>query len=139
MSGIQCQQIKVKKNDDAELSKAVEDGCRVMMQRTAGSGFPVLIDHSSSVSRSTVVAAVQRVVGPALLYTCNGSEKNEATEAEVENWLSGWKSGQEARLLIVDEWISRGWEAKEVLVIGLQGTENLVMRTCGFCFLIQQE
>merc|ERR1712012_651957 len=46
MSGVQCQQIKVKKNDDAELSKAVEDGCRVMMRRMAGSGFPVLLESS---------------------------------------------------------------------------------------------
>ena len=46
MTGVQCQQIKVKKNDDAELSKAVEAGCRVMTQRTAGSGFPVLLESS---------------------------------------------------------------------------------------------
>ena len=83
---------------------------------------------------------MQRIVGASsLLYTGNGRQKNEATEAEVENWLSGWKSGQEARLLIVDERISRGWEAKEVLVIGGFSTANLVMRTCGFCFLIKLE
>ena len=84
MSGVQCQQIKVKKNDDAKLSKAVVHGCQVMMQRTAGSGFPVLL-KSYSVSKSIVVAVVQRVVGPALLYTSIGREKNEATSAEVEN------------------------------------------------------
>merc|ERR1719323_378846 len=31
MPGVQCQKIKVKKNDDAELSKAVEAGCHVMI------------------------------------------------------------------------------------------------------------
>ena len=84
MSGVQCQQIKVKRNDHAELSKAVEDGCQVMMQRTAGSGFPALLEFSN-LSASTVVAAVQSVVGTALLYTGDGSKKNEATSAEVEN------------------------------------------------------
>ena len=135
MSGVQCQQIKVKKNDDAELSKAVEDGCRVMMQRTAGSGFPVLLDYT--VSRSTVVAAVQRVVGPVLLYTYDGREKNEATSAEVENWVKRWKRKEERRALVTDDRISRGWEAPAVMVIGETNTKNLVMRTCGFCFLIK--
>ena len=79
MSGVQCQQSKVKKNDDAELSKAVEHGCQVMMQRMAGCGFPVLLENDASLSTPTVVATVQRVVGPALLYTYMGTEKNEAT------------------------------------------------------------
>ena len=91
-------------------------------------------------SVSSVVAAVQRVVGTsALLYTKDGREKNEATEAEVEEWVSRWKRGEETRLLITDQDISRGWEAKELLVIGDSSTENLVMRTCGFCFLIKLE
>merc|ERR1712107_176403 len=93
ISGVQCQQIKVKKDDDAELSKAVEAGCRVMLQRTAGSGFAVLLN--GWVSKSIVVAAVQRVVGPALLYTQDGSEKNEATEAEVEDWVKKLKRKEE--------------------------------------------
>ena len=142
MSGVQCQQIKVKKNDDAELSKAVEEGCRVIMQRTAGSGFPVLLDHSSSVTQtvsiSTVAAAVLQC-RPALLYTHNGREKNEAKEAEVEKWLRRWKRGEERRALVADEGISRGWETPAVMVIGEYGTENLVMRACGFCFLIRLE
>ena len=139
ISGVQCQQIKVKRNDDAELSKAVEGGCRVMMQRTAGSGFPVLLDHSDyySVSTSILAAAVQRVVGPALLYTKDGKEKNEATSAEVENWVKKWKRKEERRVLVTDDEISRGWEAPAVMVIGEYNTENLVMRTCGFCFLIK--
>ena len=137
MSGVQCQQIKVKKNNDAELSKAVEDGCHVMLQRTAGSGFPVLLEMI--VSKSFVVAAVQRVVGPALLYTYDGSEKNEATSAEVENWLRRWKREEEKRALVTDENISRGWEAPAVMAIGIRKADNLVMRTCGFCFLIKIE
>ena len=142
MSGVQCQQIKVKKDDDAELSKAVEDGCQVMMQRMAGSGFPVLLANNSvpSTSTSIVVAAVQRVAGPALLYTLDGREKNEATSAEVEDWLKKWKRAEERRVLISDDEISRGWEAPAVMAIGEKYfTENLVMRTCGFCFLITLE
>ena len=141
MSGVQCQQIKVKKKDNAELSKAVEDGCRVIMQRTAGSGFPVLLQRlpSSSVSISSVAAAVQRVVGPALLYTKDGRRKNEATSAEVENWVKKWKRAEEKRVLVTSEFISRGWEAPAVMVIGDDQTENLVMRTCVFCFLIKLE
>ena len=137
LSGVQCQLIKVKKNDAAELSRAVEDGCQVMTQRTAGSGFPVLLDYI--VSRSRVVAAVQKVVGPALLYTYRGRGKNEATSAEVENWLRRWKRGEERRALVADQNISRGWEAPAVIAIGDYRTENLVMRTCGFCLLIDIE
>ena len=128
----------MKKNDDAELSRAVEEGCRVMLQRTAGYGFPVLLDSYSSLSASIVLAAVQSV-GSALLYTHDGKEKNEATSAEVENWLKRWKRAEERRALVTDQNISRGWEAPAVMVIGKVGTENLVMRTCGFCFMIKIE
>ena len=142
MSGLQCQQITAKNQKGrlnvAELSKAVEAGCHVMMQRTAGSGFPVLLVYTSSLEISTVVTAVQRVV-EALLYTYMGRENNEATEAEVEDWLKKWKRGKEKRALVTDEVISRGWEGSAVLAIGSKETENLVMRTCGFCFLIKIE
>ena len=82
---------------------------------------------------------MQRVVGAALLYTFHGSEKNEATEAEVEEWLRKWKRGEERRALVTDEEISRGWEGSAVMVIGKIGTENLVMRACSFCFLIKMK
>ena len=142
MIGVQCRLIKVKKNDDPEFSKAVEAGCMEMLERTAGRGFPVLLDYRSypSVSQySSVVAIVQRVVGAALLYTFHGSEKNEATEAEVEEWLRKWKRGEERRALVTDEEISRGWEAPALMVIAPSRTENLVMRTCGYCYLITVE
>ena len=135
MSGIQCRQIKVKKN---ELEREVEAACKEMLERTAGKGFPIL--HDYSVSTSSVVAAVQRVVGAsALLYTFDGRLKNEATEAEVEEWVSRWKRREEKKVLVTDQDISRGWEAPEVIVIGWFSTENLVMRTCGFCILIKLE
>ena len=109
-----------------------------MMERTPGKGFPIL---TSGVSVSSVAAAVQRVVGaPALFYTAGGREKNKATESEVEEWLSRWKRGEERRVLITDDHISRGWEASCLIAIGTEPfIENLVMRTCGFCILIKPE
>ena len=129
----------MKKNDDADLERGVEAACKEMLARTAGKGFPILFD-CYSVSLSSVVAAVQRVVGAsALLYTYNGSLKNEATEAEVEEWVSRWKRREEKKVLVTDRYISRGWEAPEVIAIGKLYTQNLVMRTCGFCILIKLE
>ena len=116
----------------AELERVVEEACKVMLERTGGKGFPVL--NYMSTSLSTVVAAVQRVVGGALLY--EGRDMNEATEAEVEEWVKRWKKGEETRALVTDQEISRGWEAKESLVIGWTGKENLVMRSCSFCILV---
>ena len=106
-----------------------------MLVRTGGKGFPVLVDSSSKLS--TVVAAVQRVVGAALLYTLTGRKTNSATE--VEEWVRRWKKGEETRALVTDDWMSRGWEAKELVAVGSVGIENLVMRTCGFCFLVKIE
>ena len=138
MSGIQCRQMKVKDVNKADLERGVETACKEMLERTAGKGFPILID-GQSMSTSSVVAAVQRVVGAPLLYTHDGSQKNEATEAEVKEWVSRWKGREEKRVLIIDDFISRGWEAPEVIAIGKLYTQNLVMRTCGFCILIKLE
>ena len=146
LAGVQCQQIKVKKGDDAELEKAVEDGCRAVLDRTGGRGFPVLFTDDipvlfeSTVSRSSVVAAVQKVVGDILLYTNREIGNDNASEADVEEWLKRQKKGEEKRALVVDACLSRGWEADALLAMGTgRGTENLVMRTCGFCFLIKQD
>merc|ERR1719507_1047028 len=42
MSGIECRQIKVKKNDNAELEKAVEAAYNEILVRSGGKGFPIL-------------------------------------------------------------------------------------------------
>ena len=57
----------------------------------------------------------------------------------MEDWVSKWKRGDEKRALVIDDVMSRGWEASAVLAIGAQNAENLVMRTCGFCLLIKIE
>ena len=135
MSGIQCRQIIPEKDHSlrsnmqiqpAELERALEEACKVMLERTGGKGFPVLFDATGLAS--SLVATVQRVVGAALLYTYE-RKIYEATEAEVEEWLMRWKRGEEKRALVADVYVSRGWEAKEVLAIGLKVPENLVMRT----------
>ena len=81
-------------NDDTELQGALEHACEVMLERTAGNGFPVLVDSNAACEMSTVLAAVQRVVGAALLYTDWGGQ-GEATEAEVEEWVRRWKRREE--------------------------------------------
>ena len=131
MPADQCEE-----DDDAALERAVEEACKVILVRTGGKGLHVL----PPCNISSVMAPVQRVVGAALLYTWGGKQKNEATEAEVEEWVRRWKRGEEKRALVTDREVSRGWEAKEVLAIGSEvGRENLVMRSCGFCFLIELE
>ena len=132
MPADQCEE-----DDDAALERAVEEACTEILERTGGKGFPVLVGSHSK--QSIVVAAVQRVVGAALLYTKDGREKNEATEAEIEEWARRWKRGEETRALVTDEYLSRGWECKETLVVSDSHIENLVMRTCGFCFLVKVE
>ena len=69
MSSIECQEMNVNMNDDTELQGALEHACEVMLERTAGNGFPVLVDSNAACGMSRVLAAVQRVVGAALLYT----------------------------------------------------------------------
>ena len=50
------------------------------------------------------------------------------------------RSGEEERVLIADEDVSRGWECSHVFVVDLGGLglENLVMRTVGYCALVKQ-
>ena len=73
------------------------------------------------------------------LHPHSRREKNEATTPEVENWLKMWKRVQERRALLTDQNISRGWEASDVMAVGSSGLENLVMRTCCFCYLTKIE
>ena len=50
------------------------------------------------------------------------------------------RSGEEERVLIADDDVSRGWECSHVLVVDLRGggLENLVMRTVGYCALVKK-
>ena len=50
------------------------------------------------------------------------------------------RSGEEKRVLILDQDANRGWEASHVLAVALDGNglENLVMRTAGYCALVKE-
>merc|ERR1712107_325488 len=108
-----CQQLTVKKTEaqrqDANFEAAVETACNLMLERSGGSGFPVFIEYQA-VQKSHLLTTLQRVVGPTLLYTHSGKEKNAATETEVVEWMRRWKADEEKRILVVDQFISRGWE-----------------------------
>ena len=84
MSGVQCQQIAVKHNDNLAFERALEVACKETLKRTGGLGFPILLDTLLPWHLSSVLATAQRVVGAAMAYTYNGSQEREATEAEVE-------------------------------------------------------
>ena len=51
------------------------------------------------------------------------------------------RSGEEERVLILDQDVIRGWEASHLLVVhfGGDGLENLVMRAVGYCALVKQK
>ena len=89
---------------------------------------------------------MQKVVGACftLLYTKDGSSSlaNKVPEAfadHVEEWVRRWRGREEKRVLVTDQFITRGWEAPQLIVVGFEGTENLVMRTVGFCIFIKVE
>ena len=65
--------------------------------------------------------------------------KDRCSEVEVEEWIRKRRSGEEERVLIADQDVSRGWECSHVLVVDLVGSgwENLVMRTVGYCALVK--
>ena len=47
----------------------------------------------------------------------------------------------EKRVLILDEFVSRGWEVSHVLVVNSVGggLENLVMRAMAYCALVKNK
>jgi len=62
-------------------------------------------------------------------------KSNEScSEGEVEEWLRRRRSGEEERVLILDEDVIRSWEASHLIVVSLtgRGWENLVMRAVGY-------
>ena len=73
----------------------------------------------------------------ALIYNKDSNEC--CSEAEVEEWLRRRRSGEEERVLFLDENVIRGWEASHLLVVCLYGAgwENLVMRAVGYCALVK--
>ena len=125
--------------DEDEVASAVEAACKEVLGRTGGAGFPLLCDDYSASQIKIVKRGVERASATALIY--HGVSKESCSEAEVEEWLRRRRSGEEERVLILDENVSRGWEASHVLVVDLTGfgIENLVMRAIGYCALVKQK
>ena len=97
------------------------------------------IFEASKKSKIRIVKrGVERAGATALIYHRDSSEC--CSEVEVEEWLRRRRSGEEKRVLILDEDASRGWEASHLMVVALTrtGWENLVMRTVGYCALVQR-
>ena len=105
--------------------------------------MPVLcndFDSYDDQKLNLVKRGVERIVPSTIIYHKDRRLNECCSEAEVEEWLSKKRRGEETRALITDKDASRGWEASSVLVIVLgrsgDGLENLVMRAVGYCALV---
>ena len=84
-------------------------------------------------------SAFERASATVLFY--HEDSKESCSEAEVEEWLRRRRSGEEERVLFLDEQVIRGWEASHLLVVHLyrSGLENLVMRAVGYCCIVKRK
>ena len=103
-----------------------------------GGGGGLVLGLGSTLS--AVKRGVERAGATALVYH-KYLPKESCSEVEVEEWIRKRRSGEEERVLIADQDVSRGWECSHVLVVDLggYGFENLVMRTVGFCALVKEK
>ena len=103
---------------------------------SGGRAVPASLDSPSRIS--AVKRGVERAGATALVYH-RELPKESCSEVEVEEWIRKRRSGEEERVLIADQDVSRGWECSHVLVVclGGRGLENLVMRTVGYCALVK--
>ena len=136
MTGVEGTKFLLNKhNDKEEIASVVKDATIDVLRRTGGAGFPLLCNDDSSTIDS-VKRGVARAGATALFYHKGAKE---SSELELGEWLERRRSGKEERVLITDEDVSRGWECSHILVVDLDdiGTENLVMRTVGYCALVK--
>ena len=122
------------------MARVVTEAIVEVLRRTGGAGFPLLCrDYLDSTRLSAVKRGVERAGATALVYH-RELPKESCSEVEVEEWIRKRRSGEEERVLIADEDVSRGWECSHVLVVDLRGNglENLVMRTVGYCALVKR-
>ena len=126
-------------NDEEEVERVVEEATKEVLRRTDGAGFPLLCSEVLGSRLSAVKRGVERAGATALVYHWQ-LPKESCSEVEVEEWLRRRRSGEEERVLIADHEVSRGWECSHVLVVDLSmsgfGLENLIMRTVGYCALV---
>ena len=115
----------------------VTEATKEVLRRTGGVGFPLLC-NAVGIRLSAAKRGVERAGATALVY--HEELPNEScSEVEVEEWIRRRRSGEEERVLIADQDVSKGWECSHVLVVNLSGIglENLVMRTMGYCALVK--
>jgi len=141
MEGVEGKEFLVNNRDDEEeVARVVEEATKEVFTRTTDAGFPLLCDGYFCSRISAVKRWVERANATALVYHGELS-KESCLEVEVEEWIRKRRSGEEERVLIADQDVSRGWECSHVLVVDLYGAvglKNLVMRTVGYCALVKQ-
>merc|ERR1712013_530582 len=82
---------------------------------------------------------VERAGATALVYH-RWLPDETCSDVVVEEWLKRRRSGEEERVLIAEEQVSRGWECSHVLIVDFRDDarmENLVMRTVGYCAVVR--
>ena len=84
--------------------------------RTGGAGFPLLCCGFAS-TLSVVKKGVERAGLMTIVYRRDSTGR--CSEVEVGKWLRRRSRGEEQRILIADQYVSRGWEASHVLVVDL--------------------
>ena len=112
----------------------------MVLGRTGGAGFPLLLNDYSDSKIRIVKRGVERAGATALIY--HKDSKESCSEGEVEEWLRRRRSGEkEERVLILDNNVIWGWEASHLLVVHLLGSglENFIMRAVGYCCIVKQK
>ena len=140
IDGVQGKQFLFNEDDDAEeVASVVEAACKEVLGRTGGAGFPLIYDGWDDSKISIFKRAVEAAGATALVY--HTGSKESCSEGEVEEWLRRRRSGEEERVLILDQKVIRGWEASHLLVVDLfrLGLENLVMRAVGYCAVVKKK
>ena len=79
---------------------------------------------SSSLRWFSTISVVKREVERAGLMTIvyRRDSTGSCSEVKVGVWLRRRRSGEEQRIIIADQHVSRGWEASHILVVDLRGS-----------------
>merc|ERR1712130_206783 len=143
IDGVQGKKFLVNNSrDEDEVASAVEAACKEVLGRTGGAGFPLLLNYPEYYPHSKIrilKRGVERAGATALIY--QDDSKESCSEGEVEEWLRRRRSGEEERVLILDQNAIRGWEASHLHVVFCDGDglANLVMRAVGYCCVVREE
>jgi len=141
IDGVQGKKFLVNNSrDEDEVASVVEAACKEVLGRTGGVGFPLIFDDYYDDSKIKIVKrGLERAGATALIYHRYSNES--CSEGEVGEWLRRRRSGEEERVLILDQYVTRGWEASHLLVVSSGGTgfENFIMRAVGYCCIVKEK